>query len=242
MALINGMKFLNLRMFVTDRFGAAAWTRITGALTADERACVEAVEPVGWYDIDLSMKLTDRVCSSFDDDSYTLMQELGRFEADREFATVHRWVLPLIEPQLAIQNMNVYWRRSNGTGTWTSRVDGHRVTASLRDWAAIGSANCYRVLGYLCRALQLFGARVDEPEHTKCRVRGDPACVFCAEIQLETILRERGISISPIATKRGHESRAPAISRASSDGHDKCGLPPAAENELLSCSGSPAAE
>jgi DNA-binding CsgD family transcriptional regulator len=184
MALINGMKFLNLRLFVIDRFGAAAWTRIMRSLTAEERACVEAVEPVGWYDIKLSMKLTDRVCSSFDDDAYALMQELGRFEADREFATVHRWVLPLIEPQLAIQNMNVYWRRSNDTGTWTSRVDGRRVTACLRDWAAVGSANCYRVLGYLCRTLQLFGARVEAPTHTECRVRGDPECVFRADIQL----------------------------------------------------------
>lgn len=41
-----------------------------------------------------------------------------------EFATVHRWALPLVDPLFAIQNMNVYWWRSNprSAASWPSAM------------------------------------------------------------------------------------------------------------------------
>jgi DNA-binding CsgD family transcriptional regulator len=196
MALVNGIKIINLRLFVLDRFGAAAWSRVTGALGEDERAPLDTVDPVGWYESTLCERLTSELWALCDDDSYGLMHELGRFEADRELATMHRWVVPLVEPLVAIQNINVYWRRSNDTGHWTTHVDGADVTAGLHEWGTVNAPDCHRVLGYLSRTLQLFGGQVEASEHPQCRVHGAPACTFQARVRFLPRAPQQGYRVT----------------------------------------------
>jgi DNA-binding CsgD family transcriptional regulator len=196
MALVNGIKIINLRLFVLDRFGAAAWSRVTDVLDDGERALLDAVDPVGWYECTLSERLTHELWEVFDDDSYRLMHELGRFEADREFATMHRWVVPLVEPLVAIQNIDVYWRRSNDTGRWTSHVDGTGVSASLSEWATVSAPDCHRVLGYLSRTLQLFGGQVGAAEHPQCRARDAAACTFRAQVTFSSRAPRQGYRVA----------------------------------------------
>lgn len=196
MALVNGIKIVNLRLFVLDRFGAAAWSRAMAALGGEARAAVDSVDPVGWYEATLSTRLTNELWALFDDHSYGLMHELGRFEADREFATMHRWVVPLVEPLVAIQNINVYWRRSNDTGHWTSHVDGADVSASLHEWDTVNAPDCHRVLGYLARTLQLFGGQVEEFGHPQCRVQDEPACTFRARVTFPSTASRQGYRVT----------------------------------------------
>lgn len=182
MTLVNGIKIVNTRMFVLDRFGAAGWAKLAASLGEDARARIDAVDPVGWYDLALSEQLNHQLWALFDDDSYRLMREIGRFEADRELSTMHRWVAPLVTPLEAIHNLNVYWRRSNVTGCWATRVEGDEVVAALSEWDSRDEAACYRVLGYLSRTLQVLGGQVASSDHPECRLRGAAQCVFRARV------------------------------------------------------------
>lgn len=186
MTLVNGIKIINVRLFVLDRFGATGWARLAGSLGEDARAILDATDPVGWYEVELSERLNHQLWALFDDDSYRLMRELGRFEADRELSTMHRWVAPLVEPAEAIHNLNVYWRRSNDSGRWSTRIEGTEVTAAISEWDARDEAACYRVLGYLSRTLQVLGGHVEASDHPRCRVHGAEQCVFRAHVAFPT--------------------------------------------------------
>lgn len=178
MALSKGIKLLNVRSFVEERLGPAAWRELQVALPVGDRTRLETVDAASWYESEVMRRLTVALWRRRDDDSYALMRALGRFEAERELATVHRWFVPLIDPWRAVGNMDLYWRRAHDTGSWQSQVRGDEITATLADWSVVEPACCHRVLGYLGRTLELFGAGVGALEHPACRAHGAPACAF----------------------------------------------------------------
>jgi DNA-binding CsgD family transcriptional regulator len=112
------------------------------------------------------------------------LMDMGRFDADRELSTVHRWYLRLIRPSFAIRHMNLYWRRAHDTGTWRSWRTGSEVTAELRDWAVVNRTMCITLGGYLGRTLELFGGKIGPIEHTECRAEGHEACIFRTRVEL----------------------------------------------------------
>jgi len=46
----KGLVLLNALNFCVERFGESGWSRVLGVMTKDERAIVESVVHVGWYD------------------------------------------------------------------------------------------------------------------------------------------------------------------------------------------------
>ncbi|MRG90429.1 hypothetical protein GF068_00605 [Polyangium spumosum] len=111
-----------------------------------------------------------------------MLLALGRYEADREFGTAHRWYLRLVPASFAIRNMDLYWRRSHDTGTFKAELGASRVTAELEGWAVVDRLMCVTILGFLGRALEILGARVADLEHPHCRALGAATCVFRAKI------------------------------------------------------------
>jgi DNA-binding CsgD family transcriptional regulator len=181
--LTPGLKLLNKREFVQERFGATAWEAVLARLSQEDRAQLASVEPAAWYELGLSVRLHDAIFQHFKADD-ALLLEMGRSDADRELSTVHRWFLRLMRPSFAIRHMNLYWRRSHDTGHWRSSRRGTEVTAELEDWAAVNRSMCMTVLGYLGRTLELFGGKVGVLEHPQCRTEGHPSCVFRTHLEL----------------------------------------------------------
>jgi DNA-binding CsgD family transcriptional regulator len=179
----QGIKIVNQREFVRERFGAPAWEELLALLSEEDRARIEAVDPGAWYETALHERLLNALCKYLQADDALLMA-MGRADADRELSTVHRWFVRLMKPSFAIANMNLYWRRSHDTGTWRSWQRDTEITAELRDWGFVNRAACLRLAGYLSRTLELFGGRVGPLEHLECRAQGAPACLFRTHLEL----------------------------------------------------------
>jgi DNA-binding CsgD family transcriptional regulator len=179
----QGIKILNKREFVRERYGAAAWEEILALLPEEDRTRLESADPAAWYETGLHERLLNAMCKQLQADD-ALLLAMGRADADRELSTVHRWFVRLMKPSFAIANMNLYWRRAHDTGTWRSWQRDTEVTAELRDWGFISRSACLTVLGYLGRTLELFGGRVGPLEHLECRSEGAPACLFRTHLEL----------------------------------------------------------
>jgi RNA polymerase sigma factor (sigma-70 family) len=176
MGLTKGIRFTNLRAFLTARSGAGAWERLLATRTPADAAMLGGVVASGWYDHALRARLVRAICAG--SGGAALGREIGRFEADRDLSTVQRWFLYLVKPAFAFRNMNGYWRRTEDEGRWTSEVSGCRIVARLHDWNPVEPALCATVQGYLSRTLELLTGRAHPLDHARCRAGGDPFCEF----------------------------------------------------------------
>ena len=181
--LIPGAKIFIRRDFVRERFGVPAWEAVLARISEEDRRQIAATEPGAWYDVHLVERLHQAIADQLKADD-ALLTELGRFDADRELSTVYRWFVRLLRPSFAIRHMNLYWRRTHDTGTWRSSLTGTEITAELRDWAVVNRAWCITLMGYLGRALELFGGKLGPIEHTECRAEGHEACIYRTRLEL----------------------------------------------------------
>jgi hypothetical protein len=108
---------------VRERFGEAAWEAVLSRLSTEEREILANADPGAWYEVKLQERVMNAFCQEFKADEALLM-EAGRYDADRELSGVHRWFLRLMRPSFAVRHMNLYWRRSQDTGTWNSWQQG----------------------------------------------------------------------------------------------------------------------
>jgi hypothetical protein len=177
-ALTKGTGFLNVREFVHGRFGPEAWATVLAQLAPPEKSALEAVVPVGWYDLGLYVRLIRAVDDRLGVGDLRLVHALGRFEAERDLTTIQRVFLRLVRPSFAIEQMNKYWRRFHDSGDWTTHRGDREVIATLTGWEGVDVALCRELVGYLGRTLELLGGRDVTMEHRRCRGRGDSICEF----------------------------------------------------------------
>ncbi len=85
-----------------------------------------------------------------------------------------------MRPAFAIRNMNVYWRRTEDSGRWTSEVGEREIVARLDGWDPVEPALCAKLQGYLDRTLEMLAVAAGPVEHTRCRASGDASCEFHA--------------------------------------------------------------
>jgi DNA-binding CsgD family transcriptional regulator len=173
--LTKGIRFTNLQAFVAQRFGDGAWEGLLATLPPGDAGVLRTVVGSGWYDHALRARLVRAICLR---GGAGLGRDIGRFEAERDLTTVHRWFIRLVKPAAALRDMNVYWRRTEDSGRWTSEVHGRGLVARLHDWNPVEPALCATVQGYLGRTLELLGGGELGVEHSRCRAGGDPFCEF----------------------------------------------------------------
>jgi DNA-binding CsgD family transcriptional regulator len=178
MGLTKGIRFMNLRIFMTERFGGYAWEEVLTTLAPADAAALRTVVASGWYEHALRARLVRAICRREPGGGAALGREMGRFEAERDLTTVHRWFIRLVKPAFALRNMNVYWRRTEDSGRWSSEVRGGEIVARLYDWSPVEPMLCATVQGYLARTLELLAGGDVFVEHPRCRAGGDDSCEF----------------------------------------------------------------
>ena len=178
-AKTRGIGFVNVRSFVTGRFGVEGWEKTVARLTNEERADLEAVVAVGWYSLPLYARLIRALDAVHGKADLALLPALGRFEAETDLTTIYRFILRLANPAFVIEKTGELWRRYHDTGTWTmTRVSNTEVEGILENWGHVDEALCLEALAYMERCLELVGARNVIAEHPRCRARGDADCLF----------------------------------------------------------------
>ena len=175
----KGIGFVSIREFVLERYGLDGWTDLLAELSAEDRAEIEAVVTVGWYSLPLyarALRALDKVRGAGD---LHIVQQLGKFQAERDLTTVHRAFLRIANPSFILEQSAEYWGRFHDTGKWTvERLAPARVRAYLDGWAHVDAALCREVCGYLLKAFELVGAQNPWLDHAQCRARGSARCLF----------------------------------------------------------------
>ena len=187
MGLTKGIRLTSPQAFVAQRFGVGAWEALVASLPAPDRAVLSEAVAAGWYAHALRARLVRGLAGRF---GAQAAFDLGRYEAEHNLTTVHRWFLRIVKPSFAVQNMNLYWCRSEAGGRWTSEVHGSVVVARLSGWDPVEPVLCRTLEGYLGRTLELLGGGPIAVQHTRCRAGGDPFCEFrTADFQLDARVR-----------------------------------------------------
>lgn len=175
MALTKGVSFNNVRTFVIESYGAEGWANTLALFERPEREVLESVLAIGWYDLGLYARLIRAIDRRFGDGDLRLTHAMGRYEAEKDLPTIHQWLVRLIRPSIAVDQMSKYWRRFQSTGEWMAERRGEReVIARLSGWGVVDAALCRELVGYLQRMLELLGGGDVTLEHTRCRARGEP--------------------------------------------------------------------
>ena len=176
---VKGIVILNARAFAIERYGDEGWTRVIERLDQPDRDVLASIIPMGWYDI----LVYDRVNRAFFEvlggEDLAVLEELGRYSAEHDLTTIHRIFLRVANPAYVLEKSAEFWRRYQTSGAWEiTRVSPNRVHAVLRDWGSRDELTCIRLAAYMRRLFELVGAKNGWLERTKCRARGDEACVF----------------------------------------------------------------
>jgi|GEM_PF-1167025 len=175
--LKKGLSLVYLRNFVIRRLGPLRWETLLSALDPLDRRLLAAMTADEWCELGLHARVNRALWSLFDDDGFRLMRELGRYSAERDLTTVHRWLLRLFKPSTVLKNMNFYWRRTDETGELSSCRDGDTLVVRLAGWGVAERVLCERFLGYLSRMLECSGP-VMALEHAHRRAEHKPVCEF----------------------------------------------------------------
>jgi len=186
MGLVKGIAFLNIRSFVLERYGAAEWDAFCELFSAADQATLNSVDQSGWYPLGLLAQARRTLDVRFGRGDLALVEQLGRFEADKDLSTVMRWFFRVIPPDFVVRRIDLYWRRFHDSGRWTSEVKERNITAQLHDWAVVDEALCRNLTGYLRRTLELIPSRDFRVDHPRCRAHGHPTCEFIWRWQPES--------------------------------------------------------
>jgi predicted hydrocarbon binding protein len=177
--LTKGVGYVNVRAFVEERGTDGAWDRVLGALRHEDADTCRAAIASGWYSLDAYARLIREVDTQIGKGDLARVEELGRFEAERDLKFIHRAFLRMFNAVTVIEKFVEYWERFHDTGKWElTRPTDTALDARLSGWGVADEGMCRELVGYLPRSLELVGAKNVRVRHTACRARGAPHCRF----------------------------------------------------------------
>jgi hypothetical protein len=179
MPLTKGVGFINVSMFARERFGERGYAEVLSSLSDEDREALASVISVGWYDLALYARLIRALDRVRGKDDLSLLSDLGRYEAEHDFTTIHRVFLRFANPDYVVEKAFELWRRFHDTGTWIIvRESERRMLGTLEEWGVVDEALCKELTAYLQRLLELTGAKDVRVQHATCRAIGSGSCVF----------------------------------------------------------------
>lgn len=180
-AFTKGLGFLHVKDFTTVRWGPQGWEAVLDNLRPADREQLANVLLIGWYPLALYARLLHALDDVHGAGDGALMVQSGRWQAEKDVTTLYRVVFRLMNPGTVIVKTTDYWHKFHNTGTWRmQRTDDKSLEGTLDGWGVVDAALCRELVGYLCRVLELVGARFPHVEHPECRSRGESRCRFTA--------------------------------------------------------------
>lgn len=178
-AKTKGVGFSNVKAFASEHYGEQGWDAVLASLSDADREEMLAVVPVGWYSLSLYARLIRAVDQVHGKGDLSLLEQIGRYEAQHDLTYVQRIFLKLANPAYVIEQLGKLWTRFHDTGYWeVTRFTTTHATGILRDWGYVDTALCQELIGYLARSIEICGGHGVVVDHPKCRSHGDSECVF----------------------------------------------------------------
>ncbi len=177
-AKAKGTNLLHMRGFVLGTYGPDAWESVIHSLSKEDAQAVQELTAVGWYDVELQVRLLRAVDRAVGTGDLRLVPNIARYEAEKDLTGAHRLFARVANPGFLLEKSGEYWRRFYDTGRWEVTRAGDSATGTLYDFGVVDKAFCFYLGAYIQRMFQFAGAKHTTLEHTKCRANGDRACVF----------------------------------------------------------------
>jgi hypothetical protein len=181
-ARVKGITFADAREFVVARGGMESWQRLRASLSELDRALLDEVIAVGWYDLGTHIRVLEAMPNALGLDTHTAMHEFARVAAQTHVSKVHRVLLRLANPAFILEKTGEYWGRFYDSGEWTITREGpKRAHGDLQGFAQPSAIVCAFVTSYIEFLFARVGARDVKSAHPRCRVRGDAVCTFVVD-------------------------------------------------------------
>jgi hypothetical protein len=179
---VKGNLIDNTRRFVLKHRGENAWQEILRGMPQEHRETIASGVTIGWYDCftyDLLNERVAQVLGAGRPDE--VLQALGRFTAEQDFAGVYRLFLRLATPTTVFEQLPRIWPRYQQGGEWVvERLGEAEWLGTQKNCDVSSEATCIRVQGFVQRVGEMTSQRGLRVERPMCRLRGDPHCQLLA--------------------------------------------------------------
>jgi uncharacterized protein (TIGR02265 family) len=177
---IKGAVLASRLRVVRERFGEDALDEVIGALPEGDRETLRGILlAASWYPMDLQVRLDAAIVERMGKASERVLRELGRESAQDNLPKFQAAMVKGKGPLELLQQTPAIYRLYYGTGRREFHATGP-TSGVITTYDADGPtvADCYTIMGWHERALEIVGARGVTIRHPVCRARGGPVCKY----------------------------------------------------------------
>lgn len=176
MAKVAGGSLLSLETYVAKTYGADAFERVLGEMPPALAEPLRGIPmPVAWYPTESFIRAIDVAARMFDPAAF--YEKYGAFAAEFEISAFQKVVLRFTSPAFFLDRAGRIWHRFHDSGEWEVEGSAKSLRGTLRNFDVVNGDYCRVLTAWIARASELTGV-TGTVHHTKCRARGDDACVF----------------------------------------------------------------
>lgn len=181
---IKGNVLLSRLKYVRERGGQAAFDAVMARLSPEDQAAFRGwILPIGWYPLELNLRLDDAIAAVLSPDDRTrVFLEMGRASAEANLNGPQKPYLRQGDPHFLLASAPRIYAAYYAVGRREYQRTGDR-SATLRTYDAesVTATDCLTVVGWHVRAIELCGGKDAKVVETRCRTRGDACCEYqCA--------------------------------------------------------------
>jgi len=181
---IKGGVLISRLNMLRQQGGQVCVDEVLGRLPpADQTLLRKMLVPVAWYPLELNLRLDTAIAEVLSpEDEPRAFVDMGRASADEALhGAQHGFVRPG-DPHFLLSQAARIYRYYYAVGSRTYERTGER-SAVLRTFGAenVTEADCYTIVGWHQRAIELCGGVDVRVSHPLCRAHGAPHCEYhCA--------------------------------------------------------------
>jgi hypothetical protein len=163
----KGVHLKSFHKFILARGGEAAWQRVLNELAEADRAlAAEPAQPTEWLDYHVWWRMllaADKVLGTGD---YSLVREIGAFDARENLSGVYRIFLTFIKPEFIVARSDLIWRQYYDTGRMKMiKVENRQAEIHLTEFPDLPKHHEMELLGWMEVALNMSGFKNVQMTH-----------------------------------------------------------------------------
>jgi hypothetical protein len=176
---IKGVSFIHMNEFLRLQFGEDGFKKVMGAISPDAAKVLDSPYGHEWYPFRHIVEIERTLADTFYAGDYSKLAEFGHFDGLRQVGKVYRFLLRMLEPSFLIKQGNKMWRSYMNGGDLQCEIPGPKqFIARLTGYDPLHVAHCWENVGSFRASMEVCGAKQTQVEHTECRLKGAPACVY----------------------------------------------------------------
>ena len=165
--------------FVEQQGGADGLARVLAALPGEDQKTLRAVSSVGWIPFDLGKRLDDAIVKVLGGGRLEFFERLGEASAETNLTGPHKAYLTPGKPHVFLGYTPKIYDSYYRTGRRVyERTGDTSAVLTTHDAETFSAPDCYTVIGWYRKALQMCGCANVSVVEEECRARGGAVCRY----------------------------------------------------------------